>query len=40
MPKEVEVRSFLNEKKIKELVDYFKKNAKYLGEENQTTYYL
>lgn len=37
---EVEVRSFISKQKYNQLLKYFKKEAKFLGEDNQITYYF
>lgn len=37
---EVEIRSFVDEDKFEELLEYFNKNAKFLREDYQETYYL
>lgn len=37
---EVEARSFVNKKQYGNLLKYFKKNGKFLGRENQITYYF
>jgi len=37
---EVEIRSFISEEKYQELLDYFKKEGEFLGEENQETHYF
>lgn len=37
---EVEVRSFISKEKFDELLEYFKKNANYLGEDYQETFYF
>jgi len=37
---EVEVRSFISRKKYNHLLKYFKKNGKFLGKDNQITYYF
>lgn len=37
---EVEARSFVSEEKYEELVNHFKRNAKYLGEDEQITVYF
>lgn len=37
---EVEVRSFISEKQYKELLDFFRKEGKFLSEDNQTTHYF
>jgi predicted adenylyl cyclase CyaB len=40
MPIEVELRSFLSEEQYKELLDFFKKDAKEIKEDFQETYYF
>ena len=37
---EVEIRSFLNKEKFNELLEFFKQEGKYLGEDYQETYYF
>lgn len=37
---EVEIRSFIDEAKYKELIERFKKEAQFLGEDEQVTYYF
>ena len=37
---EVEIRSFITEDQYNELIDRFKKEAKFLGEDKQITYYF
>lgn len=37
---EVEVRSFITKKQYENFLKYFKTNGKFLGKENQITYYL
>lgn len=37
---EVEVRSFLTEAQFKKLLHYFKKEAKFLGKDDQVTFYF
>jgi len=37
---EVEVRSFISEEKYKELIEFFKKEGKFVKEDYQETYYL
>lgn len=37
---EVEIRSFISKEKFEELLEYFKKNASYLGEDCQETFYF
>lgn len=37
---EVEIRSFVDEAKYKELIERFKKEAQFLGEDEQVTYYF
>ena len=36
----IEIRSFFTQEKYHELLDYFKKEVDFLGEENQKTYYF
>ena len=37
---EVEIRTFLTQEKYNELIEFFKKEADFLNEDNQTTYYF
>lgn len=37
---ECEIRSFITKKRYKKLLDFFNKNAKSFGKENQITYYF
>ncbi len=37
---EVEIRSFISEKKYNELVGFFKKNSEFINEDDQATYYF
>ncbi|MBU1975581.1 MAG: CYTH domain-containing protein [Nanoarchaeota archaeon] len=37
---EVEIRSFIEKKKYEELIEFFKKEGKFLGEDYQETYYF
>ena len=37
---ETEIRSFITSKQHRELLRFFKRNGKFLGEENQVTYYF
>ncbi len=37
---EVETRSFISEEQYRKLSDFMKRNAEFLGEEDQVTYYL
>lgn len=37
---EVEIRSFISEKQFNQLLGYMKQNAKFLGEDNQISYYF
>lgn len=37
---EVEIRSFITKQQYGKLIDFFKKNAKHLGEDYQETYYF
>ncbi|MFH0853818.1 MAG: CYTH domain-containing protein [bacterium] len=37
---EAEIRSFITDEEYQRLLDYFQKDAKYLGEDDQTTYYF
>lgn len=39
MPIEVEIRSFISKEKYDELLDFFKKNAKFIKKENEETEY-
>ena len=37
---EVEIKSFITKEEYDELVKFFRKNAEFINEDNQTTYYF
>jgi len=37
---EVEIRSFLTKERYEELIEFFKENAKFVGEDEQETIYF
>ena len=37
---EVEIRSFISKEKYNELIEFFKKNAEFINEDYQETYYF